>query len=68
MQVGSLVQWQVAYNDDPDIIKDAGLGVIVAIKPISSPYLKTKYNLFEVYRNEFNDIITISENYLSLKE
>jgi hypothetical protein len=68
MQVGSLVQWQVAYNDDPDIIKDAGFGVIVATKSVNDPFSDLKYNLFEVYRNKFNDIITISENYLSLKE
>ena len=68
MQVGSLVQWQIAYNDDPDIIKDAGIGVIVGTRSISGTYLDLKYNLFEVYRNKFNDIITISENYLSLKE
>jgi len=68
MQVGSLVQWQVAYDDDPDIIKDAGIGVIVSTKPVSNLSPDLKYNLFEVYRNKFNDIITISENYLSLKE
>jgi hypothetical protein len=75
MRTGSLIQWQEPYNDDPSLIKDAGLGIVMKIKEhVYSPESSTgfceelKYTVFDVYRNKFNDIITLSEDYISLKE
>ena len=61
MKVGSIVAWQEPYADDPDIIRSAGLGILIRILQRESPFTKDKYNVFEVYRNKFNDIITLSE-------
>jgi len=60
---GQLITWHERYADGI-AIKDVGVGVIIDIKeysynsPDGSVY---EYTNFEVYRNEFNDIITLSE-------
>jgi len=75
MDIGDLIQWQTPYDGDPSLIKDAGLGIIMKIQEhvydagtLTIPGPELKYTVFEVYRNKFNDIITLSEDYISLKE
>mgnify|MGYP003624763365 FL=1 len=75
MRIGSLIQWRLPYDDGLGIIKDAGMGIIVKIKEhvyeggtLNGPGKELRYTVFDVYRNKFNDIITLSEDYISLKE
>tara|TARA_R110000782_G_scaffold69252_2_gene139343 strand:+ start:852 stop:1007 length:156 start_codon:yes stop_codon:yes gene_type:complete len=51
------------------------MGIIVKIKEhvyeggtLNGPGKELRYTVFDVYRNKFNDIITLSEDYISLKE
>lgn len=53
ISVGDLVRWVTSYDDDPDLIKDAGIGIVITEGSAS--------NRFIVYRNKFNDIIDVSE-------
>ena len=61
---GQLVKWFELYAAG-DLTKDAGTGIIVEIKKYfykSFDGTVYEYENFEVYRNKFNDIITLSEN------
>ena len=61
---GELVRWFERYADG-FAIRDAGIGVIVDIKKYSYKSLDGEvyeYANFAVYRNNFNDIITLSEH------
>ena len=56
-KIGQLVKWYTSYADDPDIIKDAGKGIILNIK--DKKYTKP-YKLFDVYRFKKSDIISVT--------
>jgi hypothetical protein len=61
---GELVRWFERYADGL-AIKDVGVGIVVDIKKYSYKSLNGRvyeYANFEVYRNNFNDIITLSEH------
>jgi hypothetical protein len=68
---GDLVRYRVPYNDDPDIIRDAGTGVVVEIihhSYTTSDKNTRDYKVFKVYRTKFSDIITVTENNVQLLE
>ena len=61
---GQLIRWFEKYADG-DLTKDAGTGIIIGMKKYfyeSFDGTVYEYQNFEVYRNKFNDIITLSEN------
>jgi hypothetical protein len=61
---GQLVKWYERYADG-DLTKDIGVGVLLSIKKHTYDSFtgqRYEYTNFEVYRNKFNDIITLSEN------
>ena len=59
--IGDLVKWYLSYADDPDLIKDAGIGLITSIQPPE----KRKYLCLEninvsVYRFRQQDVMDFS--------
>ena len=67
LKIGDLVRWQVCYDDDPDIIRDAGLGILLHIKEIEDRHNSDKTRkkkLFSVYRNIHKDTMTLTETYI----
>ena len=66
---GQLIRWYESYNDDLALIKDTGAGVIVGVEDmvyVGSGGTTYEYTNFQVYRNKFNDIITLSESNIGL--
>tara|TARA_Y100000592_G_scaffold99477_2_gene175673 strand:- start:2380 stop:2601 length:222 start_codon:yes stop_codon:yes gene_type:complete len=59
-QKGALVKWYESYADDLDMIKGYGLGILMGAKV--HKYEQNTYTTLTVYRNRFNDIITLPES------
>ena len=66
LKIGALVRWQEPYDDDPDIIRDAGTGILLDIKDREGPLAAKNSKLFCVYRNAHADIMTTTETYVCL--
>ena len=56
-QIGELVRWITEYDDY--IVKDTGHGIIVGTTEYS--YQQNSYFVYEVYRNEKNDKVSIPD-------
>jgi len=59
-KIGDLVKWQDVYDDY--IVIDAGLGIIMGIK--EHEYEKNIYSVYEVYRTEHEDILSLGSERL----
>ena len=56
-KIGDMIRWYVSYADDPDLIRDGGLGLLLCTR---QPALEAAPKLFDVYRFKNNDIITLT--------
>jgi|TARA_Y100000310_G_scaffold77422_1_gene74043 hypothetical protein len=59
-KIGDLVKWQAVYDDY--LVKDVGLGIIMGIKEYK--YEKNKYCVYDVYRTEHKDILSLGNEHL----
>lgn len=57
-KIGELVRWMEDYADG-DIVKDAGIGILLGTKIYS--YGDSIYKTYKVHRNKHNDIMHFSE-------
>ena len=56
---GDLIKWYESYADDLSMIKDTGIGVF--LKSLVHEFQDHSYTTVTVYRNKFNDIISLPE-------
>jgi len=66
LKIGALVRWQEPYDDDPDIIRDAGTGILLDIKEQKGAHNGKNSKLFCVYRNAHADVMTTTKTYVCL--
>ncbi len=58
-KIGDLIKWYETYADDMDIVKDAGLGIILGSQ--KREYKNDKFMLYTVYRNKTSDTMNFHE-------
>jgi|7_EtaG_2_1085326.scaffolds.fasta_scaffold06650_5 hypothetical protein len=59
--IGDLVKWYLSYADDPDLIKDAGIGLITSIQPPDKRKYVCQENInVSVYRFRQQDVMNFS--------
>ena len=69
LKIGDLVRWQECYDDDPDIIRDAGIGILMKIREVEGVHQSSaseKKQLFSVYRNTHQDILILTKTHVCL--
>ena len=61
-KIGELVKWVEDYSEG-DIIKDAGIGIILGFKDYQ--YADLSYKMYSIYRNKHKDIMQVSSGNIS---
>lgn len=60
---GELVKWYEQYADG-NLIRDAGIGLLLDIKTWDLGFKDGPYHTYVVYRNKHQDTMTFEKNYI----